>query len=263
MKDTLVQAGLTAPQADAYLLLLDKGSLAPPAVATELGLTRSNAYKVLDQLMEFGLAERQEKHKKIVYSAGDPRALNDLLARERNRVIALEKAVSASLQELAGKYQQQTASVDVKAYHGASKLMRQFERQAEQKQPIYFIKSRADIPTMGYEFMDEARHLTNKYSTQRFGITPDSVEAPANPDIDARNNLTRTWVNEDDYTATVEWSVSGDEVTIFVYEKDGSAVRITSPAIADSLRQVFALLDKQLRADPGYGSLPHKAGRQT
>jgi hypothetical protein len=262
MKDTLVQAGLTTAQADTYLLLLDQGFLAPPAVAAQLSLTRSNAYKVLEQLMEMGLSIREERQKKCVYGPGDPCALNDLLARERNRVLALEEAVNASLQALRAKYQQQTSTVEVKAYHGAAKLKRQYEHQAEQKQPIYFIKSRADLPVMGYEFMDAVRRLATTHGNQRYGITTDSLEAPANPEIDARTNLTRTWIDEDDYTAPVEWSVSGDEVTLFVFEKDGSAIRITSPAVADSLRQIFALLDKSLRTAPGYDALPRKAGRQ-
>ena len=262
MKDTLIQAGLTDAQADVYLLLLEKGTLAPPAVATSLGLTRSNAYKVLEQLMELGLAIREDKNKKFVYSAGDPRTLNDLLARERNRVIALEKAVNESLQLLQSKYQQQSAQIDVKAYHGAAKVKRQYERQAEQQQPVYFVKSRADIPVMGFDFMNEVRHLVSQHGVQRFGITPDTPEAPANPEIDQSTNLIRTWIDENDYTAPVEWSVSGDEVTIFVFEKNGSAIRITSPAVADSFRQLYQLLDKTLQTNPGYTALPRKAERK-
>jgi hypothetical protein len=115
---------------------------------------------------------------------------------------------------------------------------------------------------MGFEFMDEVRHLVTRHGTERHAITTDSVESPANPEIDQRTNLTRTWVDENDYTAPVEWSVSGDEVTIFVFEKDGSAVRITSPAIAESLRQIYGMLDKSLRANPDYSDMPKKAGRQ-
>jgi len=262
VKDALIQAGLTAPQADAYLLLLDKGELAPPVVASELKLTRSNAYKVLEQLMDMGLADRQERHKKFVYSAGDPKALNDLLARERNRMLALEKAVSLSLQTLSAKYQQQSSAIEVKAFHGSQKVKRQYERQAEQKQPIYFVKSRADIPVMGFEFMDEVRHMVVKHGTERHAIATDSVEAPADDAIDRKTNLTRTWVDEDAYTAPVEWSVSGDEVTIFVFEKDGSAIRISNPAVAESLRQIYGMLETSLRAAPGYDQLPRKAGRK-
>ena len=159
MKDSLIQAGLTSAQADAYLLLLDKGALSPPIIAASLGLTRSNAYKVLEQLMAFGLALREEKRKKIVYKPGDPTALNDLLAKERNRVIAIEKAVAASLFELSSKYQKQSGPIEVKSYKGTLKVRQQYERQASLGQPVYFVRSRSDIAVMGHDFMREMRRL--------------------------------------------------------------------------------------------------------
>lgn len=39
-------------------------------------------------------------------------------------------------------------------------------------------------------------------------------------------------------------------------------MRITNGAVADSLRQLWSLLDKQLRADPDYAKLPLLAGRK-
>lgn len=261
MKDTLIQAGLTTPQADTYLLLLDAGSLSPPTVAERLALTRSNAYKVLEQLMEIGLAEREERNKKYVYRAGDPTALNDLLARERNKVIALEKAINDSLQLLRNKYQQQTSAIETKAYHGGAKLKRLYEQQAETKQPVYFIKSRADIPTLGFEMMDYVRKLPARYGTRRYGITQDAPEASLDPAVDDSTNLTRTWIDAASYTSPVEWSVSGDEVTIFIFEKDGSAVRIKNQTVANSFREIYTLLDSNIRANPEYHRLPCKAER--
>lgn len=261
MKQLLMQAGLTVAQADTYLLLLNEGPLTPPQVANRLKLTRSNAYKVLEQLMVLQLAHRHDQRKKLVYEADDPHALMDILAVERNKVLALERAVKQSVSALSQAYSRQASPLEVKTVRGATKLKRLYEEQAELRQPIHFIKSRADIPALGYETMAYVRTLPAQSGTQRFGITPDSVEAPNNPELDKRSNLTRTWIDESAYTASVEWSVSGDEVTIFVFEKDGAAVRIKNAAIAESLRQIWQLWDSAIRKDPEYCSLPRKAQR--
>ena len=93
MQDTLIQAGLTKHQAKIYLFLLEHGQAAPPEISKKLALTRSNAYKILDSLVELGLVSRTEIKKKFVYHAEDPIALANLLADERNRVISLEQSV--------------------------------------------------------------------------------------------------------------------------------------------------------------------------
>lgn len=261
MKNLLTQAGLTTAQADAYLLLLNDGALSPPQVAKKLKLTRSNAYKVLEQLTTLKLASREDKQKKLVFSASDPAALQDILAVERNKVLALEHAVKQSVDALTETYYKRISALDAKTYRGPEILKKLYEDQTLQQQPIYFLKSRFDIPTLGYDIMSYVRSLPAKLGIQRYGITPDSAEAPANPAIDKRSNLTRTWIDETAYTSPVEWSVSGDEVTIFVFEKDGSAVRIKNQTVADSFRQIWQLIDKQLRKDPNYAALPLKSNR--
>lgn len=264
MQNTLMQAGLSKAQAGVYLLLLDKGTLAPAVVASTIGLTRTNAYKVLGQLMELGLVNRVRKHRRFLYAASDPNALNDLLARERNRLVALEQAVNTSLQTLQAKYRQHTTRLEAKVYHGKSKLVHLYERQAEQRQPVYFVRSRYDTPTLGYASMDYVRQLPAKLGAHQFGIMPDAPEASSNPGVDHPDHsveLRHTWVHEEEYTAPVEWSVSGDAVTIFVFEDSTSVLLITNPAIAESFRQLWRMLDKALRKTPEYSQLPVKAQR--
>ncbi len=262
MEELLQQAGLNEQQARTYLYLLKQGESSPPAVAKALNLTRSNAYKVLEKLLEIPLVQRSEVQGKCVYRAEDPIALSGLVAAERNRLIALEKGVKNAIHELRQSYERSTSTADIRTVRSNAAVGGMYKSQAELKQPVYFIRSRADVPVMGYELMDKIRHMPAQYGSERFGITQDTPEAPANPAIDRSTNLTRTWIHADDYTAPVEWSVSGDELLIISFEQEASAMRIKNPVVAKAFKELWQLLDRSIRHNPQYKKLPKLASRK-
>lgn len=258
----LRQLGLSNHQIKVYGYLLKHGPTPPPLLPEKLDLTRSNAYKVLDQLIEMGLVSRLELKKKLHYKAEDPIALMSLVAEQRNRAIALEKTVKEALKYLRADYQKSRADTEVQTYQGEVAIKMLYEHQAKLAKPIYFVKSRADVAGLGFESMDYIRRLPAKFHSLRYGITPDSTEAPINPAIDKASNLIRTWMASEDYTSPVEWTVSGDELMVVNFGDKPSAVRIKNPVVAESFRQLWQAFDKALRSQPHYRRLPRRAKRQ-
>lgn len=256
------QIGLTKHQAAVYKYLLKHGPTPPPKLAKNLELTRSNAYKILDSLVELNLVSRSEIDKKLLYRAEDPIVLASLVAEERNRVIALEKNLKTSLKELRQDYQKTVVDNTVLTYKGSTAIKSLYEHQAGLKEPIYLIQGRADRISMGFEAMDYIRFLPSKFGTPRYGITPDLPEAPSNQKLDERTNLTRTWIDAKYYTSAVEWTVSGDELMIINFEDPVSGIRIKNPAVADAFRQLWSALDDNLRTNPSYKKLPLRAKRK-
>jgi sugar-specific transcriptional regulator TrmB len=259
--DILAQLGLNNHQSLAYRYLLSSGPSPPPKLAKQLKLTRSNAYKVLDSLVELGLVSRTEIDKKLVYKAEDPIALASLVAEERNRVRQLEGNVKNALSDLRKTYQKGAAVSEIQNFPGAEAVKSLYKHQSELQKPIYFIKTRSDIPIMGYETMDQIRRMSIKYGTPRFGIVPDAPEAAIDPKIDQELNLTKTWIDSQSYTAPVEWTVSGDEL-VMIYGDNTSGIRIKNSAVADAFIQLWHVLDQGLRADPEYKKMPKKARRR-
>lgn len=262
MEELLQQAGLTDMQAKSYLYLLKKGESTPPEVAKALNLTRSNAYKLLDKLVAIGLAKRSEVKNKFAYQAEDPIALSGLVANERNRLLALENGIKAAMHELRQTYEQNNGQKEVRTYRSNPAIVGLYQAQAGLKQPIYFIKSRADIPVMGHETMDTLRRLPAEFGTEQYGITPDAPEATLNPALDRVSNLNRTWVFGDDYTAPVEWTVSGDDLMIITFDQEASAVHIRNKTIARAFKELWHLLNRSLRANQEYQKLPQQAQRK-
>lgn len=261
MEDMLINIGLTGPQAQTYLWLLEHGSTTPPRLVRELKLTRTNAYKVLDSLVDLGLASKAEVRKKLTYFPEDPIALSTLAAEERNRVIALEQNTKEAVFDLRRKFKKASGGTVIKTHTGKVAVKAAYERQASLRQPMYFIKSRADIPVMGFETMDYIRRLAKSFDFIRHGITQDVAEGPVNPVIDKNSNLERTWMPAEDYTAPVEWCVAGNELNIVVFDKDPRVIQIKNSEIAEAFLQIWKMLDKNLKASPDYDKMPRRAKR--
>jgi sugar-specific transcriptional regulator TrmB len=261
MEQILINTGLTQLQSQTYLYLLENGPSAPKSLVGHLKISRTNAYKVLESLEELDLANKEKLGKKIVYSPKDPSSLSSLVAEKRNNIIALEQTVSQAIQQLRKSYTKQSKDISITTTAGREAIVGAYEAQAELGQPIYFFKSRTDIPFMGFEAMDKIRRLQGKKALKRFGITPDTPEGAKNIKLDENTNLKRTWIDDKSYTAPVEWSASDNQLLIQVFDDKGTAIVIKNNHIANAFRQIWELSDEALRINPSYKSRPLKAKR--
>ena len=161
MKPLLTSLGLSDLQASTYLYLFKYQYSAPPDIAKQLNMTRTNAYKVLESLEALSLVSKSEVRKKLVYAAADPSALASIVAGKRNDLLALEQYTQTAIQELRKlkKTDAQGSKVGVKK--GKTAMISAYESQIQTKQPIYFVKTRVDVPFMGFETMDRIRKLVS------------------------------------------------------------------------------------------------------
>lgn len=252
----LIATGLTQQQANAYALLIEKGQVSPLEASTLLGLTRSNTYKLLDKLTGMGLAHKKEVAKKFVYTAANPQVLSNLVAKQRDIAVERENAVRDVLADLVTRYRTHTDQPYVETVTGRQAVANAYRKQSNQKQPIYFLRSRLDIAVMGFDTMSEVRTLPARLGQHRYGITPDLGTGKPNADADKRTNLTRTWVRQEDYDAPVEWSISGTTLLIVVFADEPHAITIDSPVVASAFLQIWHLLDGCLRSMTYYNELP-------
>lgn len=223
MQDVLTTAGLTDTQAAVYIFLLENGESSPPAIARKLSLTRTNAYKILDNLIELGLVRKTEINKKFVYMAEDPIALTAIVTAERNRVISMENSVRDAMHQLRASYEKMQKDYDVRVFRGNAAISALYLSQAKQGEPIYAIKSPADAATLGTEAASHIRQLPHKSGAKIHEI--DSTDL-------------------DSYTSPVEWSVSGEELLLIDFQQEAAAIRIKNPAIAKAFIEMWRILYK-------------------
>lgn len=259
----LQEIGLNEHQAKAYILLIKYGQLRPQDTTERINATRTNSYKVFEQLEELGLATKLEGAKKLTYQPAHPLALEKLAEEKRKSALEQEQKVKATMPTLLEYYFTHTEQPTVRMYQGQEGLRKVYSEQARTGKPIHLLRSQADIDIYGFEFMDSLRNMAHKHGIRRDLITPDDPRVAANwQEIAKEFGDTRTWMDSDDYTAPVEWDVYGDKTSIIVFGEEAMAVVIEHKQIAMALKQIFKMLQEGLRRKPDYNELPRLAGTE-
>lgn len=257
---TLEDFGLNKTQAKAYLALIRNGSLTPPALAKLTGETRTNSYTVLDRLVELGLAKKTEKNKKFVYRVENPIALEKLAKKHRDQALQREKQVKDAMPTLLNFFYTYSEQPGVRFFQGKDGIEEVYKDQLRSGKPIRIVRSWKDRDFFGKGVYSIWRKRPAKHGIPTIMLSPDVPDANNNPELDKKLLFTRTWMNQDDYTAPVEWDIYGDKVSVISFGEEAIGMIIESPQIAESMRQMFALMERGLKANPRYDELP-KYGR--
>jgi HTH-type transcriptional regulator, sugar sensing transcriptional regulator len=77
LSDKLEKLGFNQKEAKLYLALLELGEGTIVDIARKSGLKRTTVYNMLDALMIRGLISQNKKGKRVLYVAGDPRAIGE------------------------------------------------------------------------------------------------------------------------------------------------------------------------------------------
>jgi hypothetical protein len=249
--DSLVAVGLTAPQASAYALLIEHGSVKPPLAAKELGMTRSNAYKILDKLVELRLATKHDVANKVSYLPAHPIALSDLAARYRAETAVREEAAHRAIQALQARYSEHTDKPNISTASGKIAVAEMYRQQINLREDIHFIRTRSDIPAMGFDTMHNIRTTPARFGLQRRAImTAPTEDAKIDYAQHNRSNLDITWAEHASYTAPVEWSVTKSSLLIVTYASEPHAILIIDPSIATAFLQLWSMLQALLQTQP-------------
>ena len=260
MQETLKAAGLHKALADTYVSLLNFNNITPAKLATVTKQTRTNTYKLLDELVYLELATKIDINKKLHFKANSPTRLL-VLARERLDILSLqEKQIKTQLPTMLEIYYKNNEQPSIRFFIGKNGIKEIYLEQIKESKSIWFLKTRADIEFFGFKFMHYIRNLAPKANISRKVFYPDSPEVPINTEqSDKKMLLERTWYNQKDYTAPVEWSVYGNKVSIISFGKEAIGTVIDSPQIAESLKQIFNILDKGLKQSKDYKTMPKYA----
>ena len=239
--ETLEQFGLNKTQAKAYLALIRNGSLTPPALSKITGETRTNAYTVLDKLVEFGLAKKMEQNKKFVYRVENPVALEKLAARHRAEALQREQQVKTAMPSLLNFFYTFSEQPGVRFFQGADGIKEIYNDTLRTRQDIYLLRSPLDKDLMSDEFFQKYKSQRSKLGITTYILSPDVPGATRDPESDKNNLIKRTWLPKDTYTAPVELDIYGNKVALISFGEEAMGTIIESPQVADAMRQLFAL----------------------
>lgn len=251
----LTAVGLTTQQAQIYAVLLEHGELKPSQIAKHSGFSRTNAYKILDRLAEMRLVHKEEKGKTYSYSLANPVSLSSLTAQYRAEATAREEAASNILQTLLKKYYKHVEAPHTETAIGKRAVADLYRKQIALDEDLYFIRTPADIPGMGFDTMHDLRVLPERRGKKRYGIMSAPDKGPINPRQHARSNLEVTWLESGRYTEPVEWSATDSSLLIITFGSEPQAILIVDPLVAAAFLQLWHILNTFIRNSPAHKKL--------
>lgn len=264
-EEILQQAGLTKAETAIYTILVKNSPATPPKLADIAGESRTNTYKLLDSLEEKGLVSRDDSQKKLRYWANNPSNLLENLKTQRAKVEAAEKRFQDSLPAMIDEYFKYSEQPSIRYFHGIDGVMNVYKDQIKTGRDLVQIYAPSLIDIIGREKSHLLRNEFPKHNITQHVFFADAAPyaKPGEPSIpvaesDKIMQITRTWLHEDDLREPVEWTIYGNKLSIVSFGVELVGMIIESPQITASFRELLGLLDKKIRAEPGYDRLPLK-----
>ena len=246
--DILRKAGLSEAQAVIYQCLLKNGAMTPSKLAEETRQSRENCYAVTKRLVELGLIE-QTKDKKANFRVLNPSTLETLVEKRRKIMAKNEKFVKDNLSSLLDIFYANNEMPGARTLEGIEGIKEVYNDNLRVKKDLYLLRTPADI-VLGRDgidsFMHEYREKRALLGIHTYALTPIDKQAVKNAKTgrDEATLFHRTWMPENDYEAPVEIQVYGDKTALISFGETQMATIITSPIIAEAMRQLLKIMTK-------------------
>ncbi len=247
--DILRKAGLSDTQAVVYNHLLKNGVLTPAELADATKQSRENCYAITKRLAELGLIEQVEG-KKTAYRVLNPSALETLVEKRRKIMAKNEKFVKDNISSLLDIFYANNEMPGARTLEGIEGIKEVYNDNLRVKKDIYLIHT-INSADLGHD--DEIDSFMRNYRDQRplLGIHTYALSPATNHKLkrfskarDEATNFHRTWMPEGDYTMPVEIQAYGDKVALITIGETQMATIITSPIIAEAMRQILKIMMK-------------------
>ena len=214
--ETLKTVGLTQPQALLYEALINHGSLPASAAALRAGLARQSAYKILDELMALGLAEKHDKPGAVAqFTASHPVRLKELGEKHL-------QSLNATISDFVSLYNLSNGKPGVRFYEGYDGIKECLDDALTSHTEIY---SYVDISAVEREIPDASREFAK--ARQKLGLKKKNIG------IDTPQNRAEIEGYYSDVTEErlIEWPSEAIDTVMQIYDGRVSYFTITDPKI--------------------------------
>ena len=240
----LTNLGLTEAQANAYIALVENGKLTPPQLSKLTGENRTNAYMLLDRLVELNLAKKAEDTSKATYRALNPSNLEELVKKGRQEALNREESVKNAMPQLLSFFYTHSEQPGVRFFQGKDGILEMYDDILRTGKTLYLVRGATDKEVVGQAELDKFISKRVEKQIRVKALTPVHGDANRNPEQDEKWLMERTWVSTDIYSEPVEIDIYGDKVAFMSFGNEAIGVIIESPQIAESMRKLFDLMLK-------------------
>ncbi len=160
-KETLKQAGLTDAQAEVYEALLSHGKQLAGALTRKTSLKRGLVYKALDELVGFGLAEKEEIPGEVAkFAPKHPSAIRDLVESRERKLKEAAQSLEGIFPTLVSNFNLSSGGPGIQVFEGRDGVEKVLNDSLSSKTIIY---TYADIESV----VKNIDAINRRYATRR------------------------------------------------------------------------------------------------
>ncbi len=238
----LLETGLNESQAKAYAALLEAESLTPPQLAATIGVARTNAYELMDQLLDMDLIAKHEQGSKLAYSAKSPVALKQLLLKQQISVREKSHKLDGILPELLSTYRLVKDQPGVLYLEGETGLTTLFDDIIRQNDELLIFPSARDRdnPEIAAAIDTQIeRQIAAGVKVRTLYPTTNKLDVATVASL-AKRQVSVRYINRPDLPAQV--MIYGGNVAFSTFGQSMVTTIITNTEIAQTMRLMFEAL---------------------
>lgn len=246
----LQQALLTKDQAIIYTVLLKNGPLPAGKLTKKTPLKRSLVYKVLEQLAELGLVEKQKKRgQAIVFQPNHPETIKDLIETRQRQAENARAVLETVMPGLVSDFNLISGKPSVRFFEGIEGLKQIYDDILSTGEDFYLIRSVYE-PVYSEKIVPIIERFIKKRVAKKISVTAITPRGFSRNNTasslreDAKILYKRTWLDKKYYDAPVEIDIYGDKIAFLSFGKELIGIIIDSPQISQALKKLFLLSQK-------------------
>lgn len=243
LQDDLKNAGLNESEAKVYLAALELGETNISRIAKKSGIKRTTTYLVIDALKEKGLINSYKKRNKTVFTAEDPRFIQDKIDEKRNAIAK----IMPELLSIANVIDKKPVIRFYEGKEGIKDLFKDILRYPDSEVLEWY--SESYVHDFSEEFFSKyftPRRVKNKIWVR--AILPDN-EIIRNLATRNEKELRQTkLLDPEKYKIKIEINVYGKNKVSVIAFKEEIGLIIESQLIHEALKNMFELMWEYLPA---------------
>lgn len=236
-EDVLKQAGLTADQAAIYEVLLQNGPSSAGDLTPKTAYKRGMVYKILGELEDLGIVDKEEEGKIAVFHPVHPLRLKGFTEKQERKVKEAQVALERIMPRLTSEFNLALGKPGVRFFEGREGVIQVFEEIIKEKEHIDSIEGKGEIEKFFPEYHASFVRRRIKKGVKNRVICPSTN--PLNKTSQKELRETRR-ISAKKYPLSMDITIIKGKVTLSTFN-EGSAIGIVidHPEIAKNFRILF------------------------
>ncbi len=234
----LQQAGLNKEQSEIYEILIKNGPLKAGKISQKTPLKRGLVYKILDQLVDFGLIEKKEEpNKPTVFIPAHPLKLKELVEKQEQQAKDAQLVLNGILPSIISDFNLSSGQPNIRFYEGKKGIIKIYEELLAEKKPIDSIEDKGEMAKFIPEYFPQ--FIQKRVKNQIFNRVIAPSENPINKSNPKELRETK-FIPVEKYPLSMDVKIVGNKISLITFKKDAAiGILIDNPEIAQNFKLIF------------------------